>query len=171
MLLPVVYDELKRMAASHLRRERPDHTLQATALVHELYVRLVDQTALTWENRAHFFGIAAQAMRQILVDHARGRAAAKRGGDQRKVTLDDVLSGGATVGSPDLLDINDALDRLTTFDPDQARIVELRFFGGLTVEEVAEVMDISPTTVKREWRTAKAWLHRRLTQAPGDSQP
>lgn len=166
MLLPVVYDELKRMAASHLRRERSDHTLQATALVHELYVRLVDQTALTWENRAHFFGIAAQAMRQILVDHARSRAAVKRGGDQRKVTLDDLLSGGAAAGSPDLLDINDALDRLTTLDPDQGRIVELRFFGGLTVEEVAEVMDISPTTVKREWRTAKAWLHRRLTQRP-----
>lgn len=164
-LLPLVYDELKRVAASHLRRERPDHTLQATALVHEMYVRLVDRSALTWENRAHFFGVAAQAMRQILVDHARSRGASKRGGQRHRVTLDEALAVSAEP-SIELLAIDEALIALAELDPAQARLVELRYFGGLTVEETAEVLDVSPTTVKREWRLAKAWLHRRLSVAP-----
>ncbi len=157
-LLPLVYDELRRLADRYLRRERPDHTLQPTALVHEAYLRLVDQSNVRWENRAHFFGIAANLMRQILVNHALSHRAAKRGGTASQLSLDDLgdVSQGLDV---DLVALNDALARLAMFDPRQSRIVELRFFGGLTIEETAEVLGISPATVKREWTTAKAWLH------------
>jgi RNA polymerase sigma factor (TIGR02999 family) len=156
-LLPQIHDELRKLAASYLRRERSDHTLQPTALVNEAFLKLVDQRSAKWQNRAHFFGIAAQAMRRILVDHARAHAASKRGGALRKVPLDDaILVGGAV--DVDVLALDDALTRLAALDPQQSRIVELRFFGGLTMEETAEVMHISPATVGREWRMAKAWL-------------
>lgn len=156
-----VHDELKMLAASYLRRERPDHTLQPTALVNEALLKLVDQRRVKWQNRAHFFGIAAQAMRRILVDHARADAAGKRGGALRKVPLDDaIVIGGAP--DVDLLALDQALTRLAAMDPQQSRIVELRFFGGLTTEETAEVMHISPATIGREWRIAKAWLSAEL---------
>jgi RNA polymerase sigma factor (TIGR02999 family) len=163
-LLPQIYAELRRLASSYLRRERPDHTLQATALVHEAFIRLIDQRAVRWQNRAHFFGIAAQAMRRILVDHARAHSAEKRGSGERPVSLDEVV---ALVGAPsvDLLALDEALTRLTAIDPQQSRVVELRFFGGLTIEETAEVMDVSPATVGREWTLAKAWLYAELTRA------
>jgi RNA polymerase sigma factor (TIGR02999 family) len=163
-LLPQIYAELRRLASSYLRRERPDHTLQATALVHEAFMKLVDQRAVRWQNRAHFFGIAAQAMRRILVDHARAHSAEKRGSGERAVSLDEAV---ALVGAPsvDLLALDEALTRLTTLDPEQSRVVELRFFGGLTIEETAEVMDVSPATVGREWTLAKAWLYAELTRS------
>ena len=162
-LLPQIYAELRRLASSYLRRERRDHTLQATALVHEAFIKLVDQRAVRWQNRAHFFGIAAQAMRRILVDHARAHSAEKRGSGERAVSLDEAV---ALVGAPsvDLLALDEALTRLTTIDPQQSRVVELRFFGGLTIEETAEVMDVSPATVGREWTLAKAWLFAELTR-------
>jgi RNA polymerase sigma factor (TIGR02999 family) len=163
-LVPLVYAELRRMAARHLRRERPQHTLQPTALVHEAFVKLVDQRDVRWQNRAHFYGIAAQAMRRILVDHARGRAAEKRGGDLNRVPLEDDVKSGLD-DRTDILDLDDALTRLAAFDPDQVRLVELRYFGGLTIEETAEVLGWSTGSVKREWTTAKAWLHRELTGA------
>ena len=158
-LLPQIHSELRKLAASYLRRERPDHTLQPTALVNEAFLKLVDQRAVKWQNRAHFFGIAAQAMRRILVDHARGHAAGKRGGALRKVPLDDAfMIGHGSGGGVDLLALDEALTRLAAIDPQQSRIVELRFFGGLTMEEAAQVMHISPATIGREWRIAKAWL-------------
>jgi RNA polymerase sigma-70 factor (ECF subfamily) len=160
-LVPQIHDELRRLAASYLRKERPDHTLQPTALVNEAFLKLVDQRAARWQNRAHFFGIAAQAMRRILVDHARGHAASKRGGALRKVPLDDAIAAGPPV-DVDLLALDEALTRLAAMDPQQSRIVELRFFGGLTMEETAEVMHISPATIGREWRMAKAWLSAEL---------
>jgi RNA polymerase sigma factor (TIGR02999 family) len=160
-LLPQIHDELRKLAASYLRKERPDHTLQPTALVNEAFLKLVDQRAAKWQNRAHFFGIAAQAMRRILVDHARAHAAGKRGGAVRKVPLDDARLAGAA-RDIDLLALDQALTRLAALDPQQSRIVELRFFGGLTMEESAEVMHISPATVGREWRMAKAWLSAEL---------
>jgi len=160
-LMPLVYGELRRLARHYLRRERPDHTLQPTALVHEAYLRLVDQRGVTWQNRAHFFGVAAQAMRRILVDHARRHHAAKRGGPAFKVWLDDVVIA-AKERSDDLLALDDALNRLAAMDPRQGQIVELRLFSGLTVEETAEALGISPATVKREWTSAKAWLTREL---------
>jgi RNA polymerase sigma factor (TIGR02999 family) len=160
-LLPQIHDELRKLAASYLRKERPDHTLQPTALVNEAFLKLVDQRAARWQNRAHFFGIAAQAMRRILVDHARAHAASKRGGAMRKVPLDDARVGGRAM-DVDLLALDEALTRLAALDPQQSRIVELRFFGGLTMEESAEVMRISPATVGREWRMAKAWLSAEL---------
>ena len=156
-LVPQIHQELRKLAASYLRKERPDHTLQPTALVNEAFLKLIDQRAVRWQNRAHFFGIAAQAMRRILVDHARAHAAGKRGDGARKIPLD----AAATIGAPvdvDLLALDDALTRLAAIDPQQSRVVELRFFGGLTMEETAEVMRISPATVGREWRMAKAWL-------------
>ena len=160
-LMPLVYGELRRLAASYLRAERPDHTLQPTALVHEAYLRLVDQRSVSWANRAHFFGIAAQLMRRILVDHARKRQAAKRARrlprhrrSRRSRRPDD--------RAPELLALDGALSDLEKLDPRQARIVELRFFAGLTVEETAEVTGVSPATVKREWRTARAWLRREM---------
>ncbi|RPI53661.1 MAG: sigma-70 family RNA polymerase sigma factor [Acidobacteria bacterium] len=163
-LLPQIYAELRRLASSYLRRERPDHTLQPTALVHEAFIRLVDQRAVRWQNRAHFFGIAAQAMRRILVDHARAHSADKRGAGERAVSFDDAL---AVVGAPDIdmLALDEALTRLAVLDPQQSRVVELRFFGGLTMEETAEVMNISTATVGREWTLAKAWLYAELSRS------
>lgn len=162
-LMPLVYDELHRLAASYLRKERRQHTLQPTALVNELYLKIFDQQRTNWRNRAQFFGVAAQLMRRILVDHARAHHASKRGGDRFLVSLRNIAAFGAEPDA-DLLALHDVLSRLETIDPDQARIVELRFFGGLTIEETAEVMQISHATVEREWRTAKAYLKRELTR-------
>lgn len=160
-LMPLVYDELRHLARRYLQRERADHTLQATGLVHEAYLRLVDNTAATWQNRAHFFGVAAQLMRRILVDHARRHRAEKRGGTWDKVSFDEALMPGSSP-AVDLVALDDALIDLGTFDSRQSRIVELRFFGGLTNEEIGQVLEISPRTVKREWRIAKAWLRRQV---------
>jgi len=162
-LIPVVYNELRRMAARYLRRERGDHTLQATALVHEAFLKLVDQRHVRWQNRAHFFAIAAQLMRRILVDHARVHLSGKRGGSVTWVSLDEAIAPvkGKDV---DVVALDDALSRLAAFDPEQERLVELRFFGGLTIDEAAEVLGTSPATVKREWTLAKAWLHRALRE-------
>ena len=161
-LTPLVYNELRGLANHYLRSERPDHTLQPTGLVHEAYLRLIDQTSVRWQNRAHFFGIAANLMRQILVNHALSHRAAKRGGTAVKITLDEAVAV-AKQQDLDLVELDEALSRLATLDSQQSRIVELRFFGGLTIEETAEVLRISPATVKREWATAKAWLHCSLT--------
>ena len=161
-LMPMVYQELHRLAARHLAHERPGHTLQTTALVHEAFLRLSDQKRVRWQNKAHFLGIAAQMMRRILVDYARGRRYAKRGGVAAVVLLDEA----ATVSverAADLVAVDDALTRLSKLDARKGRVVELRFFGGLSVEETAEVLEVSPNTVLREWRTAKAWLHRELS--------
>lgn len=163
--MPLVYDELRRLAASYLRRERPGQTLQATALVHEAYVRLIGEKAQNWQNRSHFLAIAALSMRQILVQRARARNAAKRGGDPDRITLDEQFMGAADDGRPaaiDLVALDAALDKLAALDPRQAKVVELRYFGGLSVEEAADALDISPATVKREWTLARAWLKREL---------
>ena len=160
-LVPIVYDELHRQAERFLRREAPGHTLQTTALVNEAYLRLIDQRQAHWQNRAQFFGIAGQLMRRILVDHARAHRAAKRGGDAVQVTLDE-SAVEATGSDLDLLALDDALTRLATLDPQQAKVVELRYFTGLGIEETAEALDISPATVKREWAMARAWLKREL---------
>ena len=163
-LMPLVYQELRRLAGHYMRGERAGHTLQATALVHEAFLRLVDQDQAGWQNRAHFIGVAAQLMRRILVDSARRRVAAKRGG--APVTLEeDRLNGGASFGqSAEILAVDEALARLSQLDPQQARLVELRYFGGLTVEEAADAMGISPRTVKRDWALAKAWLRQQLDE-------
>jgi RNA polymerase sigma factor (TIGR02999 family) len=162
-LLPAVYRELRRIASRQLRRERADHTLVPTALVHEVYLRLVDQQRVTWQNRAHFFGLTAQLMRRILVDHARARHTEKRGDAAPRVSLDLVAEKAYEPARPeDVLAVDIALERLATIDPEQARIVELRFFAGLTVEEIAHVVNRSPRTNKREWRLARAWLFREL---------
>ena len=161
-LLPIVYDELRRQAARYLRRERIGHTLQTTALIHEAYMRLVDQRNVRWQNRAHFFGIASQLMRRILVDHARTKKRAKRGGSDIRVSLTDIAAS-TKAEDLDVIALDEALNRLSTIDQQQARIVELRFFSGLTVEETAEVLSISPATVKRDWSMAKAWLHREIS--------
>jgi RNA polymerase sigma-70 factor, ECF subfamily len=166
-LVPLVYDELKRLARSYMRRERPDHTLQATALVHEAYLKLVRQQAVNWQSRSHFFGIAAQLMRRILIDHARGHLREKRGGAKEVLPLNEALVFSPE-HSEELVKLDEALERLTQFDARQGRIVELRFFGGLTVEETAEFLGISPKTVKRDWSVAKAWLHGELRQTDGD---
>lgn len=163
-LMPLVYDELHRLAQSYLRRERREHTLQPTALINELFVKFFAQDSMNWKNRAQFFGVAAQLMRRILVDHARAHYSAKRGGDRFAVSLKDVAAFGAEPDA-DLLALHDVLNRLEELDPAQGRIVELRFFGGLTIKETAEVMQISHATVEREWRTAKAFLKRELTRA------
>jgi RNA polymerase sigma factor (TIGR02999 family) len=160
-LLPLVYSELRRIAARQLRTERAGHTLQPTALVHEVYLRMVDQRRVDWQNRAHFFGVAAQVMRRILVDHARRHHAGKRGAGVRCVSVDDAKEVAASNEMP-ILALDDALDRLQKVDPELARIVELRAFGGLTIEEAAQVLKVSPSTAKRDWRTAKAWLAREL---------
>ena len=160
-LLPIVYQELRRLAASYLRRERPGQTLQPTALVHEAYLRLMKDRPERWQNRAHFCAIAAHSMRQILIERARARGAQKRGGAQPRVTLDEALVAGESP-SVDLVALDEALGRLEQIDPEQARLVELRFFGGLTIEETAEAMKISPATVKRHWAVARAWLAREL---------
>lgn len=170
-LMPLVYSELRQLAQHYLRRERGDHTLQSTALVHEAYMRLAGQSAPQWQNRAHFFGIAAHLMRQILVEHARSRGAAKRGGGATKMTLDESLGMSMAVAQQNEIDVivlDKALQDLTDLDEQQARIVELRFFGGLTIEDTSEVLGISPATVKREWVTARAWLFRAMT---GEAQP
>lgn len=160
-LMPVVYKELRRLARRYLRRERPDHTLEATALVHEAYFQLMGQRNVQWQSRAHFFGIAAQLMRRILVEHARSRRAAKRGGGEPKLSLGED-AGWSAERNVDLVALDEALTRLAAIDPQQSRLVELRFFGELTVEETAEVLGVTSRTVKREWRTAKAWLRREL---------
>jgi len=160
-LLPLVYAELRRVAARQLRRERPDHTLQPTALVHEVFIRLVDQRHVEWQNRAHFFGIAANVMRRILVDHARRRSASKRGEGVPSVSIDEARDVAASDGMP-VLALDQALDRLEKVDAELAKIVELLAFGGLTIEEAAHVLSVSPSTAKRDWRTAKAWLSREL---------
>jgi RNA polymerase sigma-70 factor (ECF subfamily) len=157
-LLPLIYGELRRLAASYLRRERPGHTLQPTALVHEAYVRMLDQRQVDWANRAQFMGLAAVMMRRILVNHARDRVADKRGGGAEHVSL--TLAGeGIGASEVNLLDLHDALDRLNEMDPRKARIVELKFFGGLTTDEIAETLRISSATVERDWKFARAWLH------------
>lgn len=160
-LVPLIYDELRSLARNYLRRERSDHTLQATGLVHEAYLKLVDQTRTNFHDRAHFFALAAQVMRRVLVDHARKHRAEKRGGQLEEVIFMEELTR-APEASVDLLALNDALNDLAKLDPRQSQVVELRFFGGLAVEEVAEVLHISARTVKREWRWAKAWLRRRI---------
>lgn len=166
-LMPLVYQELRRIARHYLQRERADHTLQSTALVHEAYVRLVGNNPPEWRNRAHFFGVAARLMRQILVDHARVQRADKRGGGAFKLSLDEGL-----VGAPgkdlDLLDLDNALRGLAQLDPQQSQVVELRFFAGLSIEDTAEVLGISPATVKRDWATARAWLQREMTRGPSE---
>jgi len=164
-LLPLVYDELHRLAEAFMRRERSNHTLQPTALVHEAYMRLIDQRQVNWENRAHFFSIAAETMRRVLVNHAHSSQAAKRGGAETRISLDEAVSFPEK-DEIDLVSLDDALKRLSKFDEQQSRIVELRFFGGLTVKEVATVLDLSTTTVEREWRTARAWLHDQLKHSP-----
>ncbi|MBZ5623274.1 MAG: sigma-70 family RNA polymerase sigma factor [Acidobacteriia bacterium] len=167
-LVPLVYNELRRMAGAYMRGERPGHTLQATALVNEAYMRLAGGQPIEWQNRAHFFAIAAHTMREVLLDYARRFRAGKRGGSEaRRVEMDEQL-----YIVPDKLDdviaIDEALERLAQIDPRQSRIVELRFFAGLNVDEAAEVMGVSPKTIKREWRSAKAWLHREM--AGGESK-
>lgn len=161
-LLPHIYDELRRLAGNYLRRERRDHTLQPTALVHEAYMRLIDQSRVHWQNRAHFFGVAAQMMRRILVDHARQHKAEKRGSGGEKIALDEA-SGLWIAPDKNLIALDEALTRLAVFDSQQAQVVEMKYFGGLTIEEIAEVLNISPATVKREWATAKAWLYDQVT--------
>jgi RNA polymerase sigma factor (TIGR02999 family) len=160
-LLPLVYAELRRVALRQLRKERADHTLQPTALVHEVFIRLVDQRQVDWQNRAHFFGVAASVMRRILVDHARRHGARKRGDGVRRVPIDEARDVAAS-NDLSVLALDHALARLETVDAELARIVELRAFGGLTIEEAAHVLGVSPSTAKRDWRTAKAWLNREL---------
>jgi RNA polymerase sigma-70 factor (ECF subfamily) len=164
-LVPAVYNELRRLARHYLSHERPGHTLQATALVHEVYLRLIPQGDATFEDRGKFIGIAAHVMRQILVEHARARSRHKRGGEQARVPLDETIAA-IDPGDPGRWeDLDRALDRLAELDPRQAQIVELRYFGGLTIEETAQVLNISPKTVKRDWAMARAWLRRELEGA------
>jgi RNA polymerase sigma factor (TIGR02999 family) len=161
-LIPIVYDELRRLARHHMRLEAANHTLQATGLVNEAYIRLVDQNRVNWQNRAHFFGAAAQIIRRVLVDHARARQRLKRGGDAVKVSLYDDI-GAAEAVELDVVGLDHALSELAKLDPQQERIIELRFFTGLSIEETAEALNISPATVKRDWATARAWLYREMT--------
>lgn len=161
-MLPLVYAELRRLAGAYLRRERPGQTLQATALVHEAYVRLMRERHVSWQNRAHFCAIAANSMRQILVERARARRTAKRGGGAQRVTLVDAMIGAAADAGVEVEALHEALERLAVVDPGRARLVELRYFGGLTIEEVAEVLGQSPATVKRGWALARAWLAQEL---------
>jgi RNA polymerase sigma factor (TIGR02999 family) len=162
-LVPQVYQELRRLAMRQMRRERPDHTLQTTALINEAYLRLVDLRNVQWQNRAHFFALCARLMRRILVDFARSRHYAKRGGGAQPVSLDQSIAVSPE-HSPDLVAVDDVLKALTKVDARKAQVVELRFFGGLTVEETAEVLKVSPETVRRDWRLAKVWLLRELSQ-------
>ncbi|HEY7097771.1 MAG TPA: sigma-70 family RNA polymerase sigma factor [Terriglobales bacterium] len=163
-LIPLVYSELRRIAQHYLNNERPDHTLQSTALVHEAYVRLTQQQVPQWQNRAHFFAVAAQLMRQILVDYARNHRASKRGGDAYKLALDEAEEQPQAV-DVDIVALDDALNSLAAMDMQQCRVVELKFFGGLSIEDTAEVLGISPSTVKRDWVTARAWLYRELDRS------
>lgn len=167
-LLPLVNGELRRLARNYLRREHAAHTLQPTALVNEAFLRLIDQQNVQWQNRAHFFGIAAQLMRRILIDHARSYQYAKRGGGALRVSLDETAAV-TEAQTAELLAVDEALERLTAMDARKGRIVELRFFGGLSLDETAEVLNISSPTVQREWRAAKAWLHRLLTEGCDDA--
>ena len=160
-LTPLVYEELRHQAARYLRRERPGHTLQTTALIHEAYLRLIDAKDVHWQSRAHFFAVAANLMRRVLVDHARRRDAEKRGGSHIRLTLDEALAT-APETDVDVLAVDEALNRLANFDPQQARVVELRFFSGLNVEETAAALGVSPKTVKRDWSVARAWLRREI---------
>ena len=170
-LMPLVYEELRRVARRQLFRERLDHTLQSAALVNEAYLRLIRQQNMPqWQNRAHFFGVAAQMMRHILVDHARRRLRAKRGAGAPRLSLDSNFAL-AQKSEVDLVYLDDALNKLSAIDPEQGRLVELRFFAGLSIDETAEVMGVSPATVKREWATARAWLRRELKRASADGQP
>lgn len=162
-MAPLVYDELRRLARSYLRRERPGHTLQSTAIVHEAYLRLVDQQSVSWQNRSHFYGVAAQMIRRILVDHARARRTQKRGEGGPKISLDEAI-GAQQSRDLDLVALDDALEALGSIDPRQSRLVELRFFAGLSVEETAEVLGVSTATVKRDWTSARAWLKRELSR-------
>jgi RNA polymerase sigma-70 factor (ECF subfamily) len=161
-LMPLVYEELRRLAHQCMRRERPVHTLQTSALLNEAYLRLVDQKNIQWQGRAHFFGIAARLMRQVLVDYARTRRYAKRGGDTRRVSLDEAMIV-STERADEVVALDEALKTLAEIDSRQSQIVELRFFGGLSIEETAEILDVSPGTVMRDWTLAKAWLRRALT--------
>jgi RNA polymerase sigma factor (TIGR02999 family) len=163
-LMPAVYQELRKIADRYLRRERPGHTLQPTALIHEAYLRLIDQSLPHWQNRAHFYGVAAQLMRQILVEHARSLAAQKRGGGARQLALDDALHY-VPEGAAELVELDDALRALAEFDERKSRLIELRYFGGLSVEETAYVMGVSPSTITREQRLAQAWLRHTLRKA------
>lgn len=165
-LLPLVYEELRRLARSFLSHERPDHTLQTTALVHEAYLKLIDQRSVSWENRAQFFAISAQAMRRILLDNARRHTAAKRGSGGQKISLDDVATMSTDGANESLIALDLALQKLETMDAEQSRIVELRYFGGLTIDETAEVLKISPSSVQREWIIARAWLYKEITGSP-----
>jgi RNA polymerase sigma-70 factor, ECF subfamily len=167
-LMPLVYEELRQLARRQMRRERSDHTLQGTALVHEAYFRLVHQRERTWQNRTHFIRIAAQVMRRLLIDHARARRAAKREGELQRVPLEEPLLLTAEQ-SDELLALDEALERLAQFDARQSRVVELRFFGGLTVEETAEALGIAPKTVKRDWSVARAWLYRAVKNGRDDA--
>lgn len=168
-ITPILYEELRRLADGYLRRERSDHTLQPTALVHEAYMKLADQTQLGWQNRAHFFGIAAQVMRHILVDHSRRHRAAKRGGGGPKVPIDEgiVMSQERPA---DVVALDDALKTLAKFDERKSKVIELRYFGGLTVEEMAEVLGVSVATIGRELRMAQAWLQREMTTTPAEDE-
>ncbi len=173
-LLPLVYEELRSMARRHLRHERDSHTLQRTALVHEAFLRMVDQQQVDWESRTQFYGLASQMMRRILVDHARRRAAVKRGDGAPHVDLDAVLQEEGEDSAPpaqeeeiDFAAVDDALKRLEVLDPQQGKLVELRFFGGLSIKETADIIGVSPATVKREWAIARAWLQREITAGEG----
>lgn len=163
-LMPLVYDELRRQAARYLRRERPGHTLQTTALIHETYLKLIDQQNVDWQNRAHFYGIAAQAMKRILLDYAKARHREKRGGEAENFPLDEARFVVSDEKGVDLIALDEALSRLAGLDARQAGIVELKFFAGLSIEDIAETLQISPATVKREWNSAKAWLHSEITK-------
>ncbi|HEY5403930.1 MAG TPA: sigma-70 family RNA polymerase sigma factor [Pyrinomonadaceae bacterium] len=165
-LLPLVYNELRRLAHSYLSHERPDLTLQTTALVHEAYLKLIDQHSVNWENRAQFFAISAQAMRRILLDNARRHTAAKRGSGGQKISLDDVATLSVDSANESLIALDLALQKLETIDAAQSEIVELRYFGGLTIEETAAVLKISPSSVQREWTVARAWLYKAITGTP-----
>src|SRR5213083_731410 len=163
-LMPLVYSELHRLAHRHIKKERPGHTLQTSALLNEAFVRLVDQRDVHWQSRAHFFAIAAQMMRRILVDYARSRRYAKRGGDARQVSFDEELIASRQL-SADVVELHEALNKLAAIDERKSKVVELKFFGGLSIEETAEVLDVSPGTVMRDWTLAKAWLRREISSA------
>ena len=165
-LMPLVYDELRILAAKALRRERRDHTLQPTAVVNEAFLRLVDQSHAEYHSRTHFFAVGAQMIRRVLVDHARKHHAAKRGGHERRITLNESMDGGPN-RDIDVLALNDALEKLEKLDPRQAKVVELRFFGGLSVEQSADMLDVSPRTIEQDWRMARAWLRRELSEGEG----
>jgi RNA polymerase sigma factor (TIGR02999 family) len=162
-LIPLVHSELRRLARHYMGRENPGHTLQTSALINEAYIRLVDQQNVPWQNRAHFFAVSAQVMRHILIDHARSHCYAKRGGGARRVPLDEAVAINDQRAA-ELVALDDALNNLATLDPRKSQIIELRFFGGLSIEETAEAMKISPITVTREWRSAKAWLRREMNK-------